>query len=124
MNCWKPLILLVFSAPALADTGELMECRQIDGAEERLACFDAYVDKNFLTVEQIKEESVAVAAVTKNSTNKLIITLDNGQVWRQLDTTTPRLKAGDTVVIRPKSLGSFMLSKGSGSRSIRVKRLH
>ena len=108
----------------IVTNGELMNCRQIDDAEERLACFDAYVDKNFLTVEQIKQESVAVAAVKMSSSNKLTITLDNGQVWRQIDTTRLRLKVGDTVIIRAKSLGSFMLSKGSGSRSIRVKRVN
>ncbi|MEL7185037.1 MAG: hypothetical protein AAFN50_01220 [Pseudomonadota bacterium] len=123
MNYWKLLILLVFSSPAFADNDELMKCRQINDAGERLACFDGYVDKNFLTVEQIKQESVAVAAISKSATNKLTITLDNGQVWRQIDSTKLRLKVGDTVIIRAKSFGSFKLSKETGNRSIRVKRL-
>ena len=126
MKHWKLLILLFVASPALADQDELMKCRGMDDAEERLACFDRYVDARFLTVEQVKEEAdpVLVTAVTKSSTGKLTITLENGQVWRQNDSKTFRLSAGDAVFVRSKSLGSFVLSKESSSRSIRVKRIN
>lgn len=122
MNYWKTLILLFIASPALADDEALMQCRQIDNTEERLACFDSYVDSRFLTVEQIKEESVVVTDITNNG-NKLTITLENGQIWRQLDTKRFPLNVGDAVIIRSASFGSFKLAKESSSRSIRVKRL-
>ena len=125
MNYWKLLLLLAFASPALADDDALLKCRDIDDNDKRLACFDEYVGKRFLTVEQIEEEeAVAVTAVTKSSSGKLTITLENGQVWRQSDSKSFRISVGDAVVVRAKSLGSFMLSKEGSSRSIRVKRVN
>lgn len=125
MKYWTPLLLLVIASPALADDDVLMKCREIDNDEKRLACFDEYVGKRFLTVEQVKEEPdpVKVTAVSKNSSGRLTITLENGQVWRQTDSKTLRVSVGDGVFVRSKSLGSFMLSKETSSRSIRVKRV-
>ncbi len=126
MNYWKLLILLFVASPALADKDELMECRGIDDADQRLACFDEYVDSRYLTVEQIKEEAepVVVTAISKNSSGRMTITLENGQIWRQNDSKTLRLSVGDAVFVRSKSFGSFVLSKESSSRSIRVKRVN
>lgn len=125
MKYWTTLLLLVIASPALADDDVLMKCREIDNDEKRLACFDEYVGKRFLTVEQVKEEPdpVEVTAVTKNSSGRLTITLENGQIWRQMDSKTLRVSVGDKVFVRAKSLGSFMLSKETSSRSIRVKRV-
>lgn len=123
MNYWKLLLLLAFASPALADDDALLKCRDIDDNDKRLACFDEYVGMRFLTVEQIEEESAeTVTAVTKSSAGRLTITLENGQVWRQSDSKSFRISVGDAVVVRAKSLGSFMMSKEGSSRSIRVKR--
>jgi hypothetical protein len=70
------------------------------------------------------EELVAkVAGIAKRPDGALLITLENGQVWRQ---STPesyfRLGVGDTVRIKPAALGSFLLYANS-RRSIRVTRL-
>lgn len=123
MSYWKPLILLAFASPALADNEALMDCRQIKDSEKRLACFDDYVDSRFLTVEQIEEESIVVTAISKTPSDKLTISLENGQVWRQLDSKRLPLNVGDAVIVRSGSLGSFKLAKEGSSRSIRVKRL-
>ena len=52
-----------------------------------------------------------------------IVTLDNGQRWRETGT-APSLKlyVGQTVRIRPGALGSFRLF-GSGNKATRVKRV-
>ncbi|MCZ6503043.1 MAG: hypothetical protein O6945_11070, partial [Gammaproteobacteria bacterium] len=55
---------------------------------------------------------------------KLTVTLDNGQIWRQLDNNPLPLKSGETVVVRAALLGSFLMEKQSGGVSIRVKRLN
>jgi hypothetical protein len=51
-----------------------------------------------------------------------VVTLDNGQVWRQIDTGNLRLSEGDDVIIRKAAFGSFMMQKPGSKRSVRVKR--
>jgi hypothetical protein len=75
-----------------------------------------------LAIEQIDNIVAYVTDVQESATRKLVITLENGQVWRQLDNQRLPLKTGETVVIRKASLGSFLLEKDTGSRNIRVKR--
>lgn len=75
-----------------------------------------------LAIEQIDKIVAIVTDVRKSATKKLTVTLDNGQIWRQLDSQRLRLKRGETVIVRKASLGSYLLEKHSGSRSIRVKR--
>ena len=69
------------------------------------------------------EIDAIVAEVTKSAHKKYTITLDNQQIWRQLDSQTMRLTAGDEITIRAASFDSFLLRKRSGGKSIRVKRL-
>ena len=52
----------------------------------------------------------------------MLVTLDNGQVWKQVDASNLRLRVGDTVDIERASLGSFMLRKKGSKRSMRVSR--
>ncbi len=75
-----------------------------------------------LAIEQINQIVAIVTDVQKSATKKLTVTLNNGQIWRQLDSQRMRLKSGETVIIRKASLGSYLMEKQSGSRSIRVKR--
>ena len=77
-----------------------------------------------LSIEQISQIEAIVTDVQKSAAKKLTVILDNGQIWRQLDSQPLRLKSGETVIIRKASLGSFFMEKKSGSRSIRVKRVN
>ena len=142
-----PLLLLL--APlAFAAEEALTECRQIEDMEERVTCYDKVVDslptsdavpdaqslfgrddaeakrivETTLAIEQIDHVEAVVTEVQESATRKLLVTLDNGQVWRQLDNQTLRLKSGESVIIRKASLNSFLMGKKSGGRSIRVKR--
>ncbi len=78
--------------------------------------------KKSLAMKQLDKIEAEVAAVKKSSTRKLTITLANGQIWQQLDSGPMKLKKGEIIVVRSARLGSFLLSKKSGSGSIRVKR--
>jgi hypothetical protein len=66
-----------------------------------------------------------VASVSQaSSVSRWVVTLDNGQVWRQEESISrARLKSGDTVVIRKASLGSFLLiaPNASATRVVRIK---
>ena len=78
--------------------------------------------ENSLAIEQISQIEATVVNVRESASMKLTVVLDNGQIWRQLDNQPMRLKSGETVIVRKASLGSFLMEKKSGGRSIRVKR--
>jgi len=65
--------------------------------------------------------TAAVTAVRSLSTGVMILTLDNGQVWRQVEPAVMQVKPGDPVTIKPASFGSFWMMDPSG-RGCRVKR--
>ena len=64
-----------------------------------------------------------VSKIRISASGKAIITLDNGQVWTQVDSSRLRLSGYDRVVIRKASLGSYMLTKVGSKTSMRVKRI-
>lgn len=149
----RSLLPLVFlcAQSALAADNALTECRKIEDVEDRVACYDEFVDARYpavsgavpdakslfgtddakarqivetsLAIEQIDRIAATVADVRDSADRKLLVALDNGQTWRQLDNKSLRLRSGDAVVVRKASLGSYLLEKASGSRSIRVKRV-
>jgi hypothetical protein len=56
------------------------------------------------------------------SDGHLIFTLDNDQVWRQLEAEEILIKPGEAVTVSRASLGSFWLKMSSG-RGCKVTRL-
>jgi hypothetical protein len=71
-------------------------------------------------VDQIE---ATLAEVKRTPYGKLVMVLDNGQIWTQIDTNRLRVKPGDGVRIKAARLGSFLLEKQTGSLLIRVKRV-
>ena len=63
-----------------------------------------------------------VAKVGYTASGKMAVTLENGQVWIQIDTGKPRVKGGDAVMIKRGALGSYLLVPPSGM-STRVRRM-
>lgn len=116
-------LLFLFVPPTFAAEPGLIGCRQIEDVEERVACYDEFVDSS-LAIEQIDRIEATVANVSDSPGSKIVVLLDNGQTWRQLDNKSLRLESGEAVVVRKASLGSYLLEKKSGSRPIRVKRLN
>jgi len=72
---------------------------------------------------EIDQMAARVSEVRQSATGKTIITLDNGQVWKQIDSSRLRLSSDDQVTIRRASLGSFMLYKTGSKSLMRVKRI-
>ena len=139
------------AADAVADKvpAELRSCVSIERNTERLACFDRGVavlmgaagatapsaESSFgLVATTPRAESAggeagaelrtvrAKVTALQSSNGDELITLDNGQVWRQLSGGQLLLKVGDDVVIDRAALGSFQMKVPSG-RSGKVKRL-
>jgi hypothetical protein len=73
-------------------------------------------------VERLDEISARVTAMQRDASGKLVLGLDNGQVWLQVDTTRLRIGTGDQVRIRRASLGSYLLTRAGGGAAIRVRR--
>ena len=136
-------VLLLLSSGLQASPGWL-DCRNIGNDSERLACYDAYALslKNQSSSPTTEEQQAAFGLPRQSPAENLhdisdrigkidtighgvrILTLENGQVWRQVGSSSqPRLKPGDLVAIEKGALGSFILKKEGSNRSLRVKRI-
>lgn len=74
--------------------------------------------------EELAEVEASIDRIRSDASGKLIVYLDNGQVWRQIDTTPTPLPRGEPGIatIRRASFGSFMMKLERG-RSFRVRRV-
>ncbi len=71
----------------------------------------------------IQQIQATIVEVQKAPRGELILTLDNGQVWRQSDSTRLRLRKDQVVVIKRAALGSFFIGKENTNRLMRAKRV-
>ena len=74
---------------------------------------------------EINEIQQAVVSARTNSYKKVIITLDNGQVWEQTDGTRifiSKKKPPQTATIKSAAMGSFKMKLDNG-RTFRAKRI-
>jgi hypothetical protein len=71
--------------------------------------------------EEIDRIEATIVEVYKSKSGKAVITLDNGQVWKQSDGSRTHLSVNDEVTIRRRSFGSYTLF--NKKNSIRVKRI-
>ena len=72
--------------------------------------------------ERIDSLSGTISRLQQSGYDKVVITLDNGQIWRQIDASSLRLRVGDSVRIERGAIGSYMLQKKGSKRSMRVTR--
>jgi len=95
--------------------------------EENLFGRSADASRELLEKEVGVQSPDQIEAVIKETSatayDKIIVELENGQVWQQIDSARLRLKVGDQVRIRSGRLGAYFLEKSSGSRAIRVQRV-
>ena len=64
------------------------------------------------------------ASVRIDGSGFVIVTLENGQTWRQTEGPELRVLPGAEVRIRSALLGSYLMSLASGNRSVRAKRVN
>lgn len=74
--------------------------------------------------EPIDRIEATVTEIRTIAPKRIAVWLDNGQVWKQTDTSTLRVKEGDEIVIRRRSLGSHTLQKKGRATSMRVARVY
>ncbi|MCK5431293.1 MAG: hypothetical protein KAJ03_01045 [Gammaproteobacteria bacterium] len=109
------------SPPEISKSNAVPDTQSLFGKNEAEAI---RIVEDSLAIEHISQIEATVTDVRKSAYKKLTVTLDNGQIWRQLDSKPMPLKSGETVIVRAASLGSFLMEKQSGSSSIRVKRVN
>jgi hypothetical protein len=71
----------------------------------------------------IKQLKVKVIKIQKAPYGELIITVENGQIWRQTDGIRFRLSTDEMVIIERGALGSFFIGKENTNQRIRAKRV-
>jgi hypothetical protein len=74
-------------------------------------------------VEEVDQITAVVKTTEFNKRKQLLITLENGQQWQQIDQDYLNIKAGDTCIIKKGSFGSFLLGVSGYNRTIRVRRV-
>lgn len=72
--------------------------------------------------ERIESLNARITELRQAGYDKVAMTLDNGQTWQQIYSSSLRLRVGDDVRIERASLGSYMLHKAGSKRTMRVKR--
>jgi hypothetical protein len=74
-------------------------------------------------LQELEQLQAQVTSVASKLHGELVVTLENGQVWAEIQTNSgARVKAGDRVTIKPGALGSFLLVTPNG-RSTKVTRI-
>jgi hypothetical protein len=75
--------------------------------------------------DPVREKTMfaVVSAVGSRGRGELVVTLDNGQVWRQIQPSDYPLKPGDRVEIDVAALGSYRLWTPSTRRATKVTRV-
>lgn len=109
---------------------ESHHCAAVLKNSQRLACYDATFGKPVRPVAAqppqvaapapapAKPVTARITQVSRILNDRFAITLDNGQVWTQLERDlSAEVHAGDTVQIRPALLGSWMLETRGGVRT-------
>jgi hypothetical protein len=65
---------------------------------------------------------MTVAEARRDKNRKWVLKFENGQEWRQTDTVSIKVEAGDAIYIERGTFGSFFLSKDDVKKRIRIKR--
>ena len=74
-------------------------------------------------LQELEQLQAEITKVSSKPHGELVVTLENGQVWTEIQTNSgARVKAGDQVTIKAGVLGSFLLVAPNG-RSTKVTRV-
>lgn len=112
---------LASTKPAPAATHKAQQTPQPEASRENQVK-NFGLDKVIEPKDKVEKITSVVSAIQKTAYGKLIVTLESGQVWRQTNNTTLRLKPGQEVYVEEGALGSYFLGKESSNKRIRVKR--
>ena len=72
--------------------------------------------------EEVTSMTQTVAKILVDPYDNFIVTLENGQVWRQVESGRIRIREGDSITIEQTLMGGHMLQVDDKGRAIRVRR--
>jgi hypothetical protein len=106
----------------------IAENKQNEAFKEEIIRKDKVKNMGFTQTETGSREEIhsTIVNITKKNNGKKIYTLENGQQWRQLDSSSlfiPKSDKTPTITIKPKSMGSWSLYIDGLSRNVKVKRV-
>jgi hypothetical protein len=125
------------ATPPAATPQEIARCAGRDDDAARLACYDGLFRATPKTAEagfglerretRLDETLATIASpitqVERMRDGTVRVTLENGQVWRQVDGSRQALwRTGDRLLVERASLGSFLAAVEGSSRYVRVRR--
>lgn len=122
LACFDALAKQAKADPAMAAASNesLRRPAVVAKTEDKAASFG--MEQKVQRETQLEQLTAIVTKVDKNPYGKLVIVLDNGQIWKQSDSNYLSLKNGDKVVLDKGALGSIYLSTEGSNRNIRVSR--
>ncbi len=74
-------------------------------------------------VDELQEIISIVKSSTLDKHKKLLVTLENGQQWQQIDQGYFKIKTGDRCTVKRGAIGSFLLGVDGITKTIRVRRV-
>jgi hypothetical protein len=81
------------------------------------------LEAKIVNPQREKHMLAVVSAISNRPRGELVVTLDNGQVWAQIEATRYPLKLGDHVEIDVGAMGSYVLWSPSNRRATKVTRI-
>ncbi|WP_444923003.1 hypothetical protein ACJJH9_12755 [Microbulbifer sp. DLAB2-AF] len=130
-------LLAILTPSVYADSlgKQLKHCSKVTSNTDRLACYDKLsssleklAEQDFgQELKQIAEApetiEAIIADIQDNAYGKKIVTLENGQIWKQNDTGRISWQAGELVILERAMFGSFFMKPSHGGKKMRVKRM-
>jgi len=109
-------------AVVVVDREQIKEAKK-DAFGFNLPSFGKLFDRNGEKTEQVNEIELVVDHATRNAGGKWVITMEGGQVWRQIDTNElyKAPQKGAKAVVKRGAIGSFSM-KIDGDLSFKVHR--
>lgn len=125
------------AAAASATPQQTARCAGMADDGARLACYDALFRstpqsaeagfglerRELRAAETLETVASPIASLERLRDGSVLVTLENGQVWRQTDGPRQTLwRPGDRLLIERAALGSFLAAVEGSGRSVRVRR--
>jgi hypothetical protein len=92
-------------------------------AEFEFGVHNGPLEAKLINTKREKQMLAVVSAISNRPRGELVVTLDNGQVWAQIEATRYPLKPGDHVEIDVGAMGSYVLWSPSNRRATKVTRI-
>ena len=98
---------------------------QIDAAARKVETFGAESTskRDMIAEDRLSELKVVISRAELDELGRYYLSLENGQVWKQLDGTLATVRSGDTAVLERSATGGYRLKIEGRSTTVRAARV-